>query len=127
MTNFNKSSVGIIGGCGHVGLPLGLALTSKGCRVTLIDVNENTVESVNSGVPPFREEGAEELPLQYGGKSIVATTSAASVGEMDCCNGMPMIGVGCHNPKFLLQSSVQTELPHVLGHCILTNLVAHLF
>lgn len=53
MTNFNKSSVGIIGGCGHVGLPLGLALTSKGCRVTLIDVNENTVESVNSGVPPF--------------------------------------------------------------------------
>ena len=29
----------IIGGCGHVGIPLGLAFAKKGLDVTLVDVN----------------------------------------------------------------------------------------
>jgi hypothetical protein len=29
----------IVGGCGHVGLPLGLALADRGLNITLFDVN----------------------------------------------------------------------------------------
>ena len=49
----------IIGGCGHVGIPLGLALASKNFNVTLIDVNTNAVDKINSKKTPFKEEGAE--------------------------------------------------------------------
>ena len=38
--------VGIIGGCGHVGIPLGLVLADSGCRVTLIDTNQNAVDKI---------------------------------------------------------------------------------
>lgn len=49
----------IIGGCGHVGLPLGIALASRGLRVSLHDINFAAVSAVNAGRLPFREEGAE--------------------------------------------------------------------
>ena len=49
----------IIGGCGHVGIPLGLAFASKGLDVTLVDVNPRAVVEINAGRLPFKEEGAE--------------------------------------------------------------------
>src|SRR2546421_7291498 len=51
----------IVGGCGHVGLPLGLALARQGYQVNLIDTCAERVALVNSGRMPFQEEGAEEL------------------------------------------------------------------
>lgn len=51
----------IVGGCGHVGLPLGLVLANSGFAVTLLDINKKAVELINSGVVPFQEDGAEEL------------------------------------------------------------------
>lgn len=51
----------IVGGCGHVGLPLGLVLASRGFEVTLLDINKNAVSLINRGIIPFQEEGAEEL------------------------------------------------------------------
>ncbi len=51
----------IVGGCGHVGLPLGLAFASKGKRVALYDINTKSVEKVNSGRMPFKEDGAQAL------------------------------------------------------------------
>ena len=43
----------IIGGCGHVGFPLGLVLAECGYETTLIDKNLEAVELINSGAPPF--------------------------------------------------------------------------
>ena len=52
----------IIGGCGRVGLPLGIALASRGLSVTLYDINAAAVATVNGGALPFAEEGAA-VPL----------------------------------------------------------------
>ena len=51
----------IVGGCGHVGLPLALALAESGYRVGINDIDQDKIELVRSGVVPFRETGAEAL------------------------------------------------------------------
>ena len=73
----------IIGGCGHVGIPLGLAFASKGKDVTLVDVNPKAVEAINAGRLPFKEEGAEALLKKHVGKNLRATADAAVVKKQD--------------------------------------------
>ena len=51
----------IIGGLGHVGLPLGIVFAEKGVRVCLYDINQKVGEIVKKGKMPFIEYGAEEL------------------------------------------------------------------
>ncbi len=51
----------IIGGLGHVGLPLGLSFANAGLRVCLYDVNEGIAETVRSGKMPFVEYDAEPI------------------------------------------------------------------
>jgi UDP-N-acetyl-D-mannosaminuronic acid dehydrogenase len=51
----------IVGGCGHVGLPLALALADCGYRVGIDDIDARKVEQVKSGNVPFLENGAEAL------------------------------------------------------------------
>jgi UDP-N-acetyl-D-mannosaminuronic acid dehydrogenase len=54
-------SVVVVGGCGRVGLPLGLALADAGRDVTLYDINRAAIEQVSSGEMPFLERGADEV------------------------------------------------------------------
>lgn len=74
----------IIGGCGRVGLPLGIAFAARGLTVTLYDINGAAVDVVNSGRLPFAEEGAE-APLATAVRegSLVATTDPASVSAAE--------------------------------------------
>ncbi len=51
----------IVGGCGHVGLPLALSLADCGYRVGINDIDQAKIEMVRSGQVPFRETGAEAL------------------------------------------------------------------
>jgi len=51
----------VIGGCGHVGLPLGLSFADRGLRVLLYDINQALVARVNRGEMPFQERGAPEV------------------------------------------------------------------
>jgi UDP-N-acetyl-D-mannosaminuronic acid dehydrogenase len=76
--------VTIIGGCGHVGLPLGVALASEGVDVTAYDTDADAVAIVNSGNMPFLEEGAEEL-LRKGldSQQFRASTDATSLALAD--------------------------------------------
>ena len=73
----------IIGGCGHVGIPLGLAFASKGKDVALVDVNPMAVEAINAGKLPFKEEGAEALLKAHIGRNLRATADAAAVSKQD--------------------------------------------
>ena len=73
----------IIGGCGHVGIPLGLAFASKGKDVTLVDVNPKAVEAINKGRLPFKEEGAETLLAEHVGRNLRATSDMAVVKKQD--------------------------------------------
>ncbi len=51
----------IVGGCGHVGLPLALTFADRGLKVAIYDIDEAAVQSVTMGRMPFRETGADEL------------------------------------------------------------------
>ena len=69
----------IIGGCGHVGLPLGLALADRGLGVILYDINADAVATVNSERLPFAERGAAEVLERVAGRELRATTDATSI------------------------------------------------
>src|SRR6185312_1650783 len=60
-TQLKSFDVCIVGGCGHVGLPLGMAFADAGQNVVLYDINEITIAKVNNGVVPFKENGAEPV------------------------------------------------------------------
>ncbi|MCL6434716.1 MAG: nucleotide sugar dehydrogenase [Leptolyngbyaceae cyanobacterium HOT.MB2.61] len=59
-----KVDICVVGGAGHVGLPLALVFASKGLRVLIYDINENTLETIRQGIVPFMEHGAEPLLKQ---------------------------------------------------------------
>lgn len=54
-------SLAIVGGCGHVGLPLGIVFADHGYDVRLIDSDEERAAQVASGIVPFQERGAKSL------------------------------------------------------------------
>jgi UDP-N-acetyl-D-mannosaminuronic acid dehydrogenase len=75
-----EHDVVVVGGCGHVGLPLGLALAAAGASVVLYDTSAAKVDLVNSGSMPFLETGAgEALPRVLKSHHLSATTEAASI------------------------------------------------
>ncbi len=51
----------IMGGLGHIGLPLGLIFAQKGLNVCLLDVDENKARLVLNGIMPFVEYDAEPV------------------------------------------------------------------
>jgi UDP-N-acetyl-D-mannosaminuronic acid dehydrogenase len=55
------TDVVIIGGCGHVGLPLGIAFSERGLKTRLFDVNSDAVTLVNRATMPFSEQGAADV------------------------------------------------------------------
>ena len=66
---FEKDVV-VIGGCGHVGLPLAIMFASKSLKVVAFDTNTQVVATVNSGIMPFDEPGADDVL-----KQVLATKS----------------------------------------------------
>jgi UDP-N-acetyl-D-mannosaminuronic acid dehydrogenase len=74
----------VVGGCGRVGLPLGIALASRGRSVVLYDIDAGAVDLVNSGTLPFAEEGAAgPLAEALAAGRLRATTEPSSVGEAE--------------------------------------------
>lgn len=57
----NIFDVVIIGGLGHVGLPLGIVFADKGLKVCLCDLNTERAEVVKKGEMPFIEYGASTI------------------------------------------------------------------
>jgi UDP-N-acetyl-D-mannosaminuronic acid dehydrogenase len=77
-------NISIVGGCGHVGLPLGLAFAQLANNdVTLLDINAALVEDVNRGKMPFMDAGADEALSQVIGRSLRATTDSSCLRNAD--------------------------------------------
>lgn len=57
----NPGQVVVIGGCGHVGLPLAIVIALSGRTTTIIDTNTEAVAKVGNGHMPFMEDRAEPL------------------------------------------------------------------
>ncbi|GIE31707.1 hypothetical protein Ait01nite_047520 [Actinoplanes italicus] len=74
----------VVGGCGRVGLPLGIALASRGLSVLLYDIDAAAVDRVNSGVMPFDEEGAAgPLAEALAAGRLRASTAPETVGRAE--------------------------------------------
>jgi UDP-N-acetyl-D-mannosaminuronic acid dehydrogenase len=71
----------IVGGCGHVGLPLGLAFARKGYQVDLFDTSAERVAQVNAGRMPFHEDDAEELLKTCLAKGLIRATTDTTALE----------------------------------------------
>ncbi|OBA76665.1 nucleotide sugar dehydrogenase [Mycobacterium sp. 1554424.7] len=84
----------IIGGAGHVGLPLALVLADEGFNVDILDTNANALKTIMAGRMPFVENGAQDLlkRLLPTGR-ISATTDSWAVRNSDiviCVVGTPV-------------------------------------
>src|SRR5947207_9041755 len=71
----------IVGGCGHVGLPLGLAFARKGYQVDLVDTSPERVALVNAGKMPFHEDDADALLAQAVADGRIKATTDSAVLE----------------------------------------------
>jgi UDP-N-acetyl-D-mannosaminuronic acid dehydrogenase len=75
-TTVDNADITVVGGAGHVGIPLVLALAEAGLRVNVNDLNRTTLDTLKSGKLPFIEEGAEPvLAAALAGKRLVFTNS----------------------------------------------------
>lgn len=76
-----RFDVVIVGGLGHVGLPLGIAFADKGLKVCLNDLSKEKAELVKKGIMPFIEYGAEPIlkkVLENGKLSISLDVNSVS-------------------------------------------------
>ena len=70
-------------GTGYVGLITGVCFAELGHLVTVVDVNEQKVLSINDGKPPIYEDGLQDLLQKHVGKNLHASSSYASVSESE--------------------------------------------
>ena len=56
----------VLGGGGHVGLPLSLVLADSGARVGIVDIDGPRLERIAAGEMPFMENGADALLTRVG-------------------------------------------------------------
>jgi UDP-N-acetyl-D-mannosaminuronic acid dehydrogenase len=74
----------VLGGGGHVGLPLSLAFASAGMQVGIYDTNQSTLERIARCEMPFRENGADELLREVMPTGRIALGSDAEmIGRSD--------------------------------------------
>ena len=117
MTGTSKSGqfdrqVVVIGGCGHVGLPLAIAFADRGARVGIYDVSEAAVQTVNAGRLPFSEPGAEEvLQRVLAAGRLEASTDPAIVSTAEHV----MVVIGTPVDEHL--NPDQAAIPNALGGC----------
>ncbi len=74
----------VVGGCGHVGLPLGIAFADRGLSTVVYDINERSVATVNAAQLPFEEPNAGDVLLRVitNGK-LVASFDPAVISEAE--------------------------------------------
>jgi UDP-N-acetyl-D-mannosaminuronic acid dehydrogenase len=79
-----ERDVVVIGGCGHVGLPLAVALADRGAQVAVYDIDPVVVGLVGAGRMPFAEEGAGPLlERAVAAGRLVASGDPAVVGSAE--------------------------------------------
>ncbi len=83
----------VVGGCGHVGLPLSVALSVSGNLVTVFDISLKSVDEVNLGIPPFWEPELDKSlkeALALGLRATVQREVIKSADAVIVIVGTPM-------------------------------------
>ena len=106
----------VLGGGGHVGLPLSLAFAESGLRVGIYDTNAATLARIGDGEMPFREGGADVLlrrVLPTG--RLTLSSDPATVARAEAL----VIVIGTPVDEFLgpsmtlFEKTVEQVTPHV--------------
>ena len=113
-TTVENADITVIGGAGHVGVPLVLAFADAGLRVNVNDLNKDGLEALKAGRLPFIEHGAEPvLAKALANQRLVFTHSPNQIS-----NGGPVvITIGTPIDEFLnpirkvVQSCIDSALP----------------
>lgn len=83
MTGINHP-ICIIGGAGHIGLPLGVAFANQNLRTTLFDINTASLAKIQAGEFPFKEDGGtEELQKALAAGTLTVSTDPRSIADSD--------------------------------------------
>ena len=70
----------VIGGAGHVGLPLGVSLALAGHKTVLYDINESSIATIQKGKFPFKEDdGDAHLKKALAKGTLTAASGPASL------------------------------------------------
>jgi UDP-N-acetyl-D-mannosaminuronic acid dehydrogenase len=112
----SKYDAAVVGGAGHVGIPLSLMLADRGLRTLIYDVNQAALQKLKAGRMPFIEEGGEAMlrkvikagtigftrnPAELRGVPVIIMTIGTPIDEF-------------HNPNFnLLTRCLDDLLPHL--------------
>ncbi len=75
--------IAVVGGAGHVGLPLSLVLVKAGFKVTIIDIDRKKMDSIKKGEFPFLEEGGEKLLKETISKGLFFSDTHKDIQKCD--------------------------------------------
>src|SRR5665213_703318 len=97
-TTVENADITVVGGGGHVGIPLVLAFAEAGLRVNVNDRNASVLDTLQSGKLPFIEAGAGGLLAQaLASKRLVFTTTADRIST----GGPVIVTIGTPVDEFL--------------------------
>lgn len=106
----------VVGGAGHVGIPLVLSFAAKGLTVNVNDLNLDGLAALKSGRLPFIEYGAEELLKDaLRDDRLIFTSTPAGISA----SGPVIVTIGTPVDEFLNPER------HVILKCI-DDLLPHL-
>ena len=122
-----RYDVCVVGGLGHVGLPLGISFARSGKRVVLYDTNEKFARVVCAGRMPFLETGAEEALKDVLNRTLFVSSNRSVVSE----SYYVIIAIGTPvdehlNPQFTLFKKFFDEIVDLLEddqHIILRSTI----
>ncbi|MGE0564817.1 MAG: nucleotide sugar dehydrogenase [Pseudolabrys sp.] len=112
-----EADLTVVGGAGHVGIPLVLSFAAKGMTVNVNDINEEMLDVLKSGRVPFIEEGAEPLLKKALADGRLFFTSKASDIST---KGPVIVTIGTPVDEFLnpvrrvVQDCIDALLPHLV-------------
>lgn len=121
-TDAKTADITVVGGAGHVGIPLVLAFAEAGLTVNVNDLNETVLATLRSGKLPFIEHGAAPLLARaLAGNKLLFTSSPNAIGR----NGPVIITIGTPVDEFLnpvqadMQRCIDGLLPHIADEQLL--------
>jgi UDP-N-acetyl-D-mannosaminuronic acid dehydrogenase len=116
------ADVTVVGGAGHVGVPLVLAFAEAGLTVNVNDLNESSLAMLKSGKLPFIEHGAAPLLARaLAGNRLLFTSSSSAIAH----TGPVVITIGTPVDEFLnpvqaeVQRCIDSLLPHIADEQLL--------
>ena len=110
-----KNKITVVGGAGHIGLPLSIVFANKGFDVSVLDTNLESVKLAKKGIMPFKEkDGTKNLRKALKKKISFYTEPSDFI-----TNSTIVITVGTPVDEFLnpdmgqVKNCIDTLMPHI--------------